>query len=115
MAAMRTRRPCVMLAASAVTLLGGQALASDFIVEIGGTRGTEFAGTCLLVSGKAHANRDAVGAVPLTLNFSGDIISCAIVRKTAAGQIRMTIRTAEGRLVAESAEMPFGVVMAAGR
>jgi len=112
---MRMKRPCVMLAASAVILLGARAHASDFTVEIGGTRGTEFAGTCLLVSGKDHANRDAVGAVPLTLKFSGDIISCAIVRKTAAGQIRMTVKTAEGRLVAESAEMPFGVVMAAGR
>jgi hypothetical protein len=105
-----------MLAAAASLSCGGAACASDYIVEIGGTPGTPFAGTCLLVKGDGHANHDAVGAVPLTLAFSGDIISCAIVRKTGAGELRMVIKSADGRLVAESSHaQPFGVVMAAGR
>ena len=101
----------------AAWLWGGRAArANDYVVEIGGTAGTSFAGTCLLVKGDGHANHDAVGTVPLTLTFSGDIISCAIVRKTAAGDIRMLIKTTEGRVVAESSQVqPFGVVMAAGR
>ena len=101
----------------AVWLLGGsRALANDYVVQIGGTAGTPFAGTCLLVDGDGHTNHDAVGTVPLTLTFSGDLISCAIVRKTAAGEISMTIKTTDGRVVAESSQVqPFGVVMAAGR
>src|SRR5256885_12994216 len=95
---------------------GSGARADDYVVQIGGTAGTSFAGTCLLVKGDGHANHDAVGTVPLMLTFSGDIISCAIVRKTAAGDIHMLIKTTEGRVVAESSQaQPFGVAMAAGR
>jgi len=39
-----------------------------------------------------------------------------IVPKIAAGEIRVIIKTTDGRLVAESSQaQPFGVVMAAGR
>jgi len=70
----------------------------------------------LLVAGEDHTNHDAVGTVPLSFKFSGDVISCAIVRKAGVGEIRMVIKTVDGRVVAESAQVqPFGVVMAAGQ
>jgi hypothetical protein len=95
---------------------GAPSVADDYVVEIAGTQGTPFAGTCLLVTGDAHANHDAIGQVPLTLQFSGDIISCAIMRRARAGDLRIVIRNAGGRMVAESSRVqPFGVAMAAGR
>jgi hypothetical protein len=50
------------------------------------------------------------------LEFSGDIISCAIQRKTESGHVQMVIKDSNGSVVAASTEtLPFGVVIAAGR
>jgi hypothetical protein len=85
-------------------------------VTVGGTDGIVFAGTCLLVTAERTMRHDASGKVPLTLQFSGDLISCAVQRKRGAGTLHLVIVTSDGRPVAESAaSQPFGVVMAAGR
>jgi len=94
----------------------GPVVAGDYIVEIGGTKGVPFGGTCLLIHGNDYTNHNATGTVPLKLVLSGDIISCAIQRKTPSGNLRILIRTTDGRIVDESSVVgPFGVVMAAGR
>jgi len=50
---------------------------------------------------------------PITLAFSGDLISCAIIRKSGSGELRVAIKSAGGRVVAESSDLlPFGVVIA---
>ena len=104
------------LAFASFLLCGGQpAAADDYVVEIGGTPGTHFAGTCLLFKGRDHTSHAAVGKVPLKLEFSGDLISCAVQRKDADGAIHLSIVTQDGRTVAISAAtQPFGVVTAAG-
>ena len=86
------------------------------MVEIGGTPGTHFGGTCLLFKGRDYSKHAAVGTVPLKLEFSGDLISCAIQRKDVDGAIQLSIVTQDGRAVATSAAaQPFGVVTAGGR
>jgi hypothetical protein len=100
----------------ALLALGSPLLAGEFKVDISGNAGTTTGGTCLVVSGKETRSHKASGAVPLSYVFSGDLISCAIQRKSGAGALRVTIKDASGRIVAESAEtLPFGVIIAAGR
>jgi hypothetical protein len=108
------------MALAALALISGSGCggvgAEEYTVAIGGTGGTAFAGTCLLVTADGITRHDASGIVPLTLEFSGDLISCAIQRKEAAGTLHLVIMRPDGRPVAESsANQPFGVVMAAGR
>jgi|ERR1051325_9914956 len=91
-------------------------IAGDYAVTISGDEGTSFGGTCLLMTANEYAKRQASGIVPLTLNFTGDLISCAIQKKTGTGHLRIVIRRAGGEIVADSSqEQPFGVVLAAGR
>ena len=100
----------------AALLCGGRPVVADeYILEVGGTPGIHFAGTCLLFNGRDYAKHVAVGQVPLRLEFSGDLISCALQRKEADGAIHLSIVTREGRTVAVStAAQPFGVVTAGG-
>ena len=69
---------------------GPPAVADEYVVEIGGTPGTHFGGTCLLFKGRDYSKHAAVGTVPLKLEFSGDLISCAVQRKEAEGAIHRT-------------------------
>ena len=105
------------MAAAALALASGRTLvAGEYIVEIGGTEGTAFGGTCLLITANDRSSHAASGSVPLVLRFSGDVISCAVQRKTGAAHLRIVIRNSEGRVVGASTEtLPFGVVTAAGR
>jgi len=105
------------LAVAVLTLLfGGETLvAGEYAVEISGADGT-VAGTCLLVTAKQYARRDVSGTLPLRLEFSGDLISCAIQRKAGFGYLHIVIKDAAGYTVGESADaQPFGVAIAAGR
>jgi hypothetical protein len=104
--------------ATMLTLLSGweAASADDYVVEIGGSDGTPFGGTCLLVRGDGYERRPVIGTVPLRLALSADVISCAIQRKAGSGDLRIVITGSGGRVVAQSSSVgPFGVVMAAGR
>ena len=95
--------------------LGRTAVAGEYIVEISGAEGT-VGGTCLLITANNNISHVAAGPVPLRLEFSGDIISCAMQRKSGAAHLRIVIRNLDGRVVGESAEaLPFGIVIAAGR
>ena len=107
----------ILLAAALWALASGETLrAGEFRVEIDGTQGTTFGGTCLVTTADQFKNHAASGSVPLTLAFPGDSISCAIQRKSGAGDLHMVIRIPGGRVVAESSEaLPFGVLIAAGR
>jgi hypothetical protein len=100
-----------------LTLMSGETLiAGEYIVEISGTEGTAFGGTCLLITANNSTNYAASGSVPLTLAFSGDIISCAIQKKAGSGHLHVAIKHSGGHVVAESSKvLPFGVVIAAGR
>ena len=90
--------------------------AGEYIVRIAGADGTAFAATCLLVSANQTRRYDASGTVPRALEYSGDLISCAIQRRAGAGALQVVITTPEGRTVAKSSgNQPFGVIMAAGR
>ena len=105
-------------AATVLTLLSGHQpiLAADYLVQIGGAEGTPFGGTCLVMTGDTHANHEAKGTVPRTLEFSGDLISCAIQKRGGNGDLRIVIKDTGGRIVAQSSSVqPFGVVMAGGR
>jgi hypothetical protein len=110
-----------MRALTAVALLTGLVwceplLAGDYVVEIGGADGATFGGTCLLISPDRTESRKASGTVPLTFELSADGISCAIQKKSGAGDLSLVIRGADGHVVARSSEVqPFGIVMAAGR
>jgi hypothetical protein len=90
--------------------------AGEYAVEVGGTRGIRIAGKCLLISEDKSTSHDVSGTVPLILEYSGDVISCALQRKAGTGTLQMVIKDKGGRLVAESSEMqPFGIIMAGGR
>jgi hypothetical protein len=92
------------------------AIADDFVVEIGGTEGTPFGGTCLLVVGNGYSRHETSGTVPFRVELSADVISCAIQRKAASGDLRIVIKSTAGRFVSQSAGVqPFGVIMASGR
>jgi hypothetical protein len=112
--AIRQVRAAMMLLA----LLAGcdTALGSEFTVEIGGAEGATFGGTCLLITADRSANHAASGTAPLTFEFAGDLISCAIQKKSGSGQLRIVIKNISGQIVAQSSDVqPFGVVLAAGR
>jgi hypothetical protein len=101
-----------------LALLAGcrTAVAGEFTVEIGGAEGATFGGTCLLITADKNANHAASGTVPLTFEFAGDLISCAIQKKSGPGQLRIVIKNISGQIVAQSSDVqPFGVVIAAGR
>jgi hypothetical protein len=106
-----------LLAATALTLVSGQTLvAGDYIVEISGTAGSAFGGTCLLLRAKNSTSYVTSGSVPGRFEFSGDIISCAIQPKIDSAHLQMVIKDAGGRVVGESTgSLPFGVVTAGGR
>jgi hypothetical protein len=106
-----------LLAATVLTLVCGQTLvAGEYIVEISGTEGTAFGGTCLLIRGKNSTSYVTSGSVPHRFEFSGDIISCAIQPKSASAHLQMVIKDSDGRVVGESTgSLPFGVVTTAGR
>jgi hypothetical protein len=101
-----------MLAAASASPL----LAADYTVAIDGDAGATFAGTCLLVIAKEAARYTVSGPVPATFSFSGDIISCAVQKRTGRGTLEVLITGADGHVVAQSADvLPFGVVLAGGR
>jgi len=92
------------------------ASATDFLVEISGARGVRVGGTCLLVGPDKTASYTPSGIVPLRLQFSGELISCAIQRKAGAGTLKISIKAASGRVVDESSlGQPFGILFAGGR
>jgi hypothetical protein len=110
------REASAAMTALALLAICETAIAGEFTVEIGGAEGTAFGGTCLLVSAGKNAKHETSGMVPLTFEFAGDIISCAIQRRGGSGELRIVIKDHGGRTVAESSQtQPFGVVMAAGR
>ena len=101
-----------------LALLAGHdaAIGGEFTVEIGGAEGATFGGTCLLITADKSANHEASGTAPLTFEFAGDLISCAIQKKSGPGQLRIVIKNISGQIVAQSSDVqPFGVVIAAGR
>lgn len=90
--------------------------AADFTVAIEGDAGATFGGTCLLVIAKEAAKHAVTGAVPAIFSFSGDIISCAVQKRTGSGTLHVQITGADGHVVSKSDDvMPFGVVLAGGR
>jgi hypothetical protein len=102
--------------ALALMLSIGSADAADYTVTITGDDGTSVGGTCLSVTAQVPASHRASGPVPLTLRLAGDLVSCAIQKKTGSGHLRVVITNAGGAVVADSSqEQPFGVVLAAGR
>ena len=104
--------------ATAIALLWTchNASATDFLVEISGARGVRVGGTCLLIGPDKTASYIRSGTVPLRLEFSGELISCAIQRKVGAGALKILIKAASGRVVAESSlGQPFGILIAGGR
>jgi hypothetical protein len=106
----------ILLAVATWALCGEALRAGEFVVEIVGTPGTAFGGTCLVTTANQFKNHAASGSVPLTLEFSGDSISCAIQRRSGSGNLHMVIRIPDGRVVTETAAMlPFGLLLAAGR
>jgi hypothetical protein len=109
-------RQTLLAAMMLASMSGERLIAGEYTVEITGTAGTAFGGTCLLITANNNTNHAASGSVPLTLAFSGDIISCGLQIKTPSGHLRIVIKNADGHVVAESsAVQPFGVVIAAGR
>jgi hypothetical protein len=106
-----------LLAAMMLALMSGNTLVADeYIVEISGTEGTVFGGTCLLITADNGTSYAVSGSTLLTLRFSGDLISCAIQRKAGAGSFHIVIKNSADHVVAESSKMlPFGVVIAGGR
>jgi hypothetical protein len=106
-----------MLIASILAVASAKPLlAADYTVAIDGDAGATFAGTCLLVIAKEAARRTVTGPVPATFSFSGDIISCAVQKRTGRGALHVQITGADGHVVAQSADvLPFGVVLAGGR
>jgi hypothetical protein len=122
---MRVRRPatkangqgaCAVATALALMLSIGPSRAADYTVTITGDDGTSVGGTCLSVTAQEPASHRASGTVPLTLRLAGDLVSCAIQKKTGSGHLRIVITNASGAVVADSSqEQPFGVVLAAGR
>jgi hypothetical protein len=102
--------------ALACILCVGPARAAEYTVTITGDDGASFGGTCLSVIAHQPASHPAAGTVPVTLELAGDLISCAIQKKTGTGHLRIMIKDATGQVVADSSqEQPFGVVLAAGR
>ena len=100
-----------------LTALGcGEAAAADYTVKIDGSAGTAFAGTCLVIRDKTSSSHAVGGSVPVTVQLSGDLISCAIQKKAEGGSLHVEITKSGGGIVADSSDaLPFGVVIAAGR
>ena len=66
--------------------------AGEYIVKVAGVDGTAFAATCLLLSADQARRYDVTGTVPRALEYSGDLISCAIQRRAGAGALQVVIR-----------------------
>ena len=94
----------------------GEAAAADYTVRIDGSAGTAFAGTCLVMRDKTSSSHAVSGAVPVTVQLSGDLISCAIQKKAEGGSLHVVISKSGGGIVADTSDaLPFGVLIAAGR
>jgi len=113
----RARHGRTLLAAALVLAFWiGPACAADYTIRITGDDGATFGGTCLSMVAQQPSRQPASGTVPHTLQLSGDLVSCAIQKRTGSGHLRIVIRRAGGEVVADSTQQqPFGVVLAAGR
>jgi hypothetical protein len=90
---------------------------SGYVLEVTGTKGISFSGSCLTFSSSgASSSQDAVGTVPtvITLKGGSSIGSCAIQKQGEGGtlQARLLLR---GRVVSEGdTSQAYGVVTVSG-
>lgn len=89
---------------------------STFMVEITGSAGLEFSGSCMTTTTTNTANSDAAGRVPKTYMLQGVIVSCVVQKKQERGTLNLRITRANGTVVGESTtSQPYGVATLGGR
>ena len=90
---------------------------TGFVLEVDGTRGVSFKGSCLVFSSNgSSSSQDATGVVPATIPLNGGsyIGSCVIQNQGGSGQLKARLLK-YGSLVAEGATSEaYGVVSVAG-
>lgn len=88
-----------------------------YTVDVSGTRGTVFSGTCQVIGGAGtSSNQDAAGTVPRSFRASGVLVSCSVQNKGQTGTLVLTIKRANGEVVATSStSQSYGVALAAGQ
>ena len=84
-------------------------------VEVGGSSGLSFSGTCLVTSGAGSAaTHDIAGRVPMNRTFEGNLISCSVQKQQESGTLRATLRVGDRVLESSSTTQPYGLVLVAG-
>ena len=87
-----------------------------YTIEVGGTDGIPFAGTCIVVSASGSSSQDLAGFVPQVLQATGEIVSCMIQKKAEEGTLLLKIKSSNGSLVVESAtSQPYGAALASSQ
>ena len=84
-------------------------------VEVEGTPGLRFSGTCLITSGAGSAaTSDIAGSVPVSKVFEGNLISCSFQKQQESGTLRGRIRSGDHVIEESSTSQPYGLVLVAG-
>lgn len=92
---------------------------SGIILEVAGTNGIKFSGSCLLFKlDGSSSSQDAVGTVPVTLRLGGGkIVSCVLQKQGVSGQLNARLLGGEdGHVIAEgNTSQQYGVVSVSGQ
>lgn len=88
-----------------------------YLVEVSGTKGVPFSGTCMVIGARGtSSNMDAAGAVPRAFQAKGIMVSCSVQNQRERGTLALTIKRARGQVVASSTTaQPYGVALAVGQ
>lgn len=90
--------------------------ARNYTVDVTGTAGTVFSGTCQVINGTTSSSRDAAGIVPESFQMTGTMVSCAVQKRDQSGQLLISIKRANGKTVASgSTYAAYGMATAAGQ
>lgn len=89
---------------------------SRLTVQIDGTKGLPFIGSCEIMSGGGMSTRDAAGHVPLSFSVTAALVSCEIQKQHEGGTLRIVIKRDDGSIVAKGeTSQPYGVAGAAAQ
>jgi len=87
-----------------------------FYVDITGTNGIRFTGSCLVVDSKgSSSSQDAAGTVPIKIQLKpGNIASCALQKQGTAGQLTVKLMYNDTIIADGDTSAEYGVVTVSG-
>ncbi|MGE0095976.1 MAG: hypothetical protein AB7M05_03015 [Alphaproteobacteria bacterium] len=98
-----------------LVVLGYESSDNQYSIDVTGTNGIAFTGSCMTTTVGSSYSQDASGLVPASFETSGTIVSCGVQKQGEEGMLRLRIRR-DGKTIAEgSTSQPYGMVTVAGQ